>query len=197
VWSQQGAKLIGTGAVGSSLQGISVSVSADGNTAIVGGMSDDGNKGAAWVFTRSAGVWSQQGAKLVGTGAAGNAFQGSSVSVSADGNTAIVGGQVDNSSAGAAWVFTRTAGVWSQQGAKLVGTGAAGPAFQGIAVAVSGDGNTALVGGNGDNGFGGATWMYFDPSPVPSLTMWGMVALGMSLAGAGLVIGLRRRHRLA
>jgi hypothetical protein len=194
VWSQQGAKLVGTGAVGSAHQGISVAVSADGNTTVVGGYTDNGNAGAAWVYTRSGGVWSQQGAKLVGTGAVGNALQGSSVAVSADGNIAVVGGQVDNSSAGAVWVFTRSGGVWSQQGAKLVGTGAVGNAFQGISVAMSADGNTTFVGGYGDNGFAGAAWAYFVASPAPSLTMWGMVALGLSLAGAGLVMGLHRRR---
>jgi hypothetical protein len=43
--------------------------------------------GAAWVYTRSNGVWTQQGSKLVGTGAVGNAEQGWSVSLSSDGNT--------------------------------------------------------------------------------------------------------------
>jgi hypothetical protein len=55
--------------------------------------------------------FSQQGPKLVGTGAVGNAAQGASVSLSADGNTAIVGGYNDNSNAGAAWVWTRSARV--------------------------------------------------------------------------------------
>src|SRR5262245_22849771 len=61
----------------------------------------------------------QQGSKLVGTGAGpGSASQGSSVSVSADGNTALVGGDNDNNAAGAVWVFTRSGGVWTQQGSK-------------------------------------------------------------------------------
>jgi hypothetical protein len=73
------------------------------------------------------GVWTQQGPKLVGTGAAGNANQGWSVAISGDGNTAIVGGRSDNSNAGAAWVYTRSnGGIWTQQGSKLVGTGAVG-----------------------------------------------------------------------
>jgi hypothetical protein len=67
---------------------------------------DNGEVGAAWVFTRSGGVWSQQGSKLVGTGAVGPAGQGRSVALSADGNTAIVGGPADNTNIGAAWVFT-------------------------------------------------------------------------------------------
>ncbi len=172
VWSQQGGKLVGTGAVGGSNQGCSVALAADGNTAIVGGYADNNNAGAAWVYTRSGGVWNQQGAKLVGTGAMGNAYQGLSVALSADGNTAIVSGHIDNNTSGAAWVYTRTGGVWSQQGGKLVGTGADGNARQGISVALSADGNTALVGGPDDeitlfldgNVFarfpGGAAWVY-------------------------------------
>jgi hypothetical protein len=61
------------------------------------------------VFTRSGVVWSQQGPKLVGTDIVGGfgADQGSSVSLSGDGNTAIVGGPVDNGGTGAAWVFAQ------------------------------------------------------------------------------------------
>ena len=70
-------------------------------------------------------MWTQQADKLVGTGAVGSADQGNSVALSGDGNTAILGGPVDNFFAGAAWVFTRSGGVWTQQ-MKLVGTGAVG-----------------------------------------------------------------------
>jgi hypothetical protein len=51
-FAQQGPKLVGTGAVGSAVQGWSVAVSADGSTAILGGP-EDNSPGAAWVFTRS------------------------------------------------------------------------------------------------------------------------------------------------
>jgi hypothetical protein len=191
---QQGTKLVGTGAVDLAQQGVSVALSADGNTAVVGAYTDNANTGAAWVYTRSGGVWSQQGAKLVGTGAVGTAGHGRSVALSADGNTAIVGGIQDNSSLGAAWVYTRSGGVWSQQGAKLIGTGAADPAYQGASVALSGDGNTAVVGGYSDNGLAGAAWVFVNSPAVPSLTMWGLLALGMSLAGVGLAMGSRRRR---
>ncbi|HKC23871.1 MAG TPA: hypothetical protein VKF32_03970, partial [Thermoanaerobaculia bacterium] len=149
VWTQQGFRLIGTGAVGIPSQafGHAVALSSDGDTALVGGYGDNSSAGAAWVFTRSGGVWMQQGAKLVGTGAVGGANQGSAVALSSDGNTALVGGHVDNTNAGAAWVFTRSGGVWTQQGAKLVATGATGNAGLGFSVTLSGDGNTALVGG--------------------------------------------------
>jgi hypothetical protein len=50
--------------------------------------------------------------------------------------------------------------MWSQQ-AKLVGTGAIGPAHQG-SVALAGDGNTAIVGGPGDilHPAAAAAWVY-------------------------------------
>jgi hypothetical protein len=155
-WIQQGPRLVGTGGSAPTQQGFSLSLSADGNTALVGGLRD------AWVFTRSGGTWSQQGSNLAGTGAVGDrpAFEGRSVALSADGNTALVGGDGDNASAGATWVFSRSGGTWTQQGAKLVGSGASTPTGQGISVALSGDGNTALVGGYGDNSGVGAAWVF-------------------------------------
>jgi len=185
VWSQQGPKLVGTGALGYALQGYSVSLSGDGNTAIVGGVADNGNAGATWVYTRSGGVWSQQ-AKLVGTGAVipPQASQGHSVSLSDDGNTAVVGGPNDNNNAGAAWVFTRSGGVWSQQ-AKLVGAGTEGPisVSQGASVSLSGDGNTAVVGGPGDNDETGAAWVFTRSGGV--WTQQGSKLVGADVVGPG------------
>jgi hypothetical protein len=63
----------------------------------------------------AAAQFTQQGPKLVGSGAVGGG-QGSSVAVSADGNTAIVGGPGDNFEIGAVWVFTRSNGVGQQTG---------------------------------------------------------------------------------
>jgi hypothetical protein len=165
VWTQQGSKLVGSGVLGNASQGNSVSLSADGNTALVGGSADNTSAGAAWVWTRSGGAWSQQGGKLVGSGAVGNANQGRSVSLSADGNTALVGGYNDNNGGGAAWVWTRSGGGWSQQGSKLVGSGAVGSASQGKSVSLSADGNTALVGGSGDNNAAGAAWLFSGSAP--------------------------------
>ena len=157
---QQGPKLVGSGPVGGAEQGSAAALSADGNTAIVGGRFDNSNSGALWVFTRSGGVWTQQGPKLVGTGAGAAApSQGFAVAISADGNTAITSGYTDNMGVGAAWVFIRDSGVWVQQGPKLVGTGAASAGFQGTGVALSADGNTAIVGSQND-GTSGATWVF-------------------------------------
>src|SRR5690606_10737103 len=110
-WTQQGNKLVGTGAIGNSSQGNAVSLSADGNTAIVGGPADNESPtyktpGAAWIYSRNAeGVWIQQGDKLVDAEGALDAQFGASVSLSADGNTAIIGGPKDNGQKGSVWFF--------------------------------------------------------------------------------------------
>ena len=49
----------------------------------------------------------QQGTKLIASGAVSVASQGSSVALSAAGNTAVIGGRADNSYTGAAWVFVQ------------------------------------------------------------------------------------------
>ena len=161
-FSQQGSKLTGTGATGNAWQGNAVALSSDGNTAIVGGYLDNAGAGAAWIFGRSNGVWSQQGVKLVGTSATGpgSSSQGWAVAISGDGNTALVGGPADNTGRGAVWAFTRSGNAWAQQGTKFAGSGAVGAANQGWAVALSSDGNTALVGGPADNSGAGAVWVF-------------------------------------
>jgi hypothetical protein len=73
-----------------------------------------------------------------------------------------------NSATGAGWVYTRSGGVWTQQGSKLVGTGAVGGAGQGYSVALSDDGNTAILGGPNDNSNTGAAWVFVQP-PTPTL----------------------------
>jgi hypothetical protein len=45
-------------------------------------------------------------------------------------------------------------------GTKLVGSSASGLAAQGYAVALSADAHTALIGGYGDHGSDGATWVF-------------------------------------
>ncbi len=161
-WSQQGPKLTASGESGPGTFGSSVALSADGNTALIGGTADGGatgddGSGAAWVFTRTGSTWSQQGAKL--TGASQSGF-GTSVALSADGSTALIGAPNDNNSAGTASVFARSGSQWTQQGSALTGAGESGEGNFGGDVALSGDGNTALVGGSADNNFTGAAWAF-------------------------------------
>jgi len=185
-WSQQGNKLVGTGASGQGMQGWSVALSSDGSTAAVQGGADSGNLGAMWIFTRANGVWSQQGDKLVGSQRAGptpGTSLGQSVALSADGNVAVMGETVDNNGAGATWVFGRSAGVWTQRGGKLVGTGTVGTPWQGYAVALSADGNTLIEGGPTDNSRIGAAWIF---TANPQITSAGVVNAA-SFASGGVV----------
>ena len=158
VWSQQGSKLVGTGSIGEALQGKYVAISEDGNTAVVGGPGNNNSTGAAWIFIRSGGVWSQE-SQLIASGITSFTLFGTAISLSADGNTAIIGGNGDINYTGAAWVFTRSGGVWTQQ-SKLVGSGTTNNTNQGKSVSLSFDGNTAIVGGIGDNSNAGAAWVY-------------------------------------
>jgi hypothetical protein len=153
-------------AAGNARLGTAIAISADGNTLIAGGPGDNNNAGAAWIFTRHAGGWTQL-AKLTPAGAAGAAQFGSAVALSSDGSTAAVGGPDDNGNAGGVWVFFRSApgAAWTQQGAKLTAKDAAGPARLGSSVAVSGNGAVVMAGGPMDAAFGlpdglGAAWFF-------------------------------------
>jgi hypothetical protein len=170
-WSEQ-ARLVAPRMSGSQTQGFgqSVALSADGSTALVG--SGYGTEyGAAWVFTRSGSTWTEQ-AHLEGTGSGesrGAGF-GDSVALSADGNTALIGGphELPQNQEGAAWVFARSEGKWTTQGATMLrGAGeisATGSAYSqaefGHSVALSGDGQVALVGAWRDSTSRGAAWVF-------------------------------------
>ena len=158
-WTQQ-QKLFAADTVGTNIfQGYSVSLSGDGNTALVGGENDNSGVGATWVYTRSSGTWTKK-AKLIGTGATGNANQGVAVALSSDGLTAIVGGSTDNTQIGAAWIFTFDGSNWNQVGGKLTPNDATGSPVFGQSVAISSDGTTAIIGGAGDNNTIGAAWVF-------------------------------------
>jgi hypothetical protein len=178
---KQEAKLVGTGAIGKATQGRSVAISGDGNTILSGGPSDASgiidSAGAAWVFERSRGKWMQQ-TKLVATDA-GNAYQGFSVSLSGSGNTAIVGGPFDNQNLGAAWIFQRAFNrEWEQQ-AKLVPAGTRFGIESGYSTAISGDGNTAIIGAPFANTEIGGAFVF-----VRRHSMWKQEA---ELVGTGVV----------
>jgi FG-GAP repeat len=165
-WTQQGPKLTANDQTpseeaGGARLGSSVALSADGNTALIGGFSDNAFRGAAWVFIRSGATWTQQGPKLIANDESGaRAEFGSSVALSADGNTGLIGGPTDNPYEGAAWVFIRSGATWTQQGPKLTADDEAGQGYFGNSVAVSADGDTALIGGPFDNNYAGAAWVF-------------------------------------
>ena len=164
VWTQQGSPLAVSGGGG---LGASVALSADGSTAVVtGNRAYDGsarNAATAWVFTRSGSTWTQQGAPLTGSAPPRKAIFGSSVALSADGNLALIGGGVNNTTFGAAWLFARVGSTWTQRGSPLTVKERSDaprlPAF-GASVALSSDGTTAVVGGPSEWGYAGAAWAF-------------------------------------
>jgi hypothetical protein len=161
IWTQQ-ARLTASGAIGTADFGSAVGLSNDGNTAVIGGSFDNSGAGAAWIFTRSNGVWTQQ-TKLTATGAIGKPGLGARAAISADGAAVVLSGPLDNQTSqipiGAAWVFAQINGIWSQQ-AKLVGSGYSGMPGEAGSVAISGDGKTVLIGGQSDNNSAGAAWIF-------------------------------------
>lgn len=120
------------------------SVALDGDTALVGAPFSDatwaGDAGAAYVFVRSGGLWSQQ-AKLQSTGSVRNDEFGHSVAL--DGDTALIGATWAINGKGAAYVFGRTAGTWNPQ-VVLEDVGGVGGDRFGCSVDL--DNDTAIVG---------------------------------------------------
>jgi hypothetical protein len=166
-----------------------VALSCDATTALIGAEADDGGIGAAWVFTRTEANWSQQGEKLTGAGELGDGKFGYAVALSCDATTALIGAEADDGGIGAAWVFTRTDTDWSQQGEKLTGATGVDKGFFGFSVALSGDGDTALIGGQDTNDFGaawvftrsGSTWSKYGEQLARSDEV-GLGAFGQSVA---------------
>jgi hypothetical protein len=153
--------------------GFSLALSGDGATLAVGALTEDGgtpgingdqgdnsaaSAGAVYVFTRTGRAWSQHayvksanidGGDLFGYAVALNR-DGSVMAVGAfdeDGSARQVNGPVDNRAggSGAAYVFTRAGGAWSQQAYIKPSNIEAQDAF-GVDVALSDDGTTLLVG---------------------------------------------------
>ena len=153
-WSQQQKLVPPAPATGSQFFGISVALS--GETALIGALGDDDsgtNAGAAYVFVRSAGVWSQQ-QKLVPPAPADEDEFSQAVALS--GETALIGANRDDDSgtnAGAAYVFVRSGGVWSQQQKLVPPVVPADWDFFGSTLDVAGD--TALIGAWQDDDSGG------------------------------------------
>ncbi|MBO0858943.1 MAG: PxKF domain-containing protein [Chloracidobacterium sp.] len=129
--------------------GFSVAIS--GETVVVGSPFENGAQGSAYVFSHNDGVWSMQQRLFVSEPAAGF---GSSVAIS--GETVVVGSAGASGAAGlnqgAAYVFARSGGVWSQQQKLVASDAEAGDQF-GSSVAISGE--TVVVGSPGADGAGG------------------------------------------
>jgi len=142
-WTQQ-QKIQASDLQASDLFGQSVSIS--GDTVVVGAYSEDtggSDAGSVYIFTRSGTTWTQQQKIQASDPEAEDTF-GNSVSI--DGDTVVVGAQYEDTggtSAGAAYVFTRSGTTWTEQ-QKIVASDAQATDYFGQAVAI--DGDTVVVG---------------------------------------------------
>ncbi len=169
--------------------GRSVALSADGLTALIGGPGDAKARGAAWAFSRSGAVWTQQGEKLTGEGETPEGHFGRTVALSGDAGTALVAAPDDGEGRGAFWTFTRVASAFAASGSKLSGAAETQGRF-GSSLALSGDGSEALVGApRVESGLGivdvfersGSTWL-----EQPALG--GSEAVGKGYSGASVAL---------
>ncbi|MBR58128.1 MAG: hypothetical protein CMH54_08920, partial [Myxococcales bacterium] len=116
--------------------------------------------GAAYVFVRSGGVWTQQQKLIASDGSFADQF-GESISISGD--TLVVGAIEDDDhgdKSGSAYVFMRSGGLWTEQHKITAYDAAAGDLF-GLSVSISGD--TLVVGAMGDDhqgNSGGSAYVY-------------------------------------
>jgi hypothetical protein len=154
VWSLQ-ATLKPSGLTGYYPVGSSVAVS--GSTVVLG-VPAAGITGAAYVFTSSGGVWSQQAKLTAPEGATSDMF-GASLAIS--GGTVVVGGPdaIVNGRAnqGETYAFTNAGGAWAQQAELSASDGATGDQL-GTSVAVSG--TTVVAGAPYANSLLGAAYVF-------------------------------------
>jgi hypothetical protein len=135
VWAPQGSMLAAPD--GSGIADFGATVAIDGDTILVGAPHNPNldSVGTAYIFVRNAGQWSQQGPALKSGLPNDDYF---SYSVSLSGDTALVGARSAFDQEGAAYFFSRSAGVWKQQGAALRPLHGL-QASVGTAVAIQGD----------------------------------------------------------
>ena len=137
----------------------------------MGGPLDNSQAGAAWMFTRSDGVWTQQGNKLVGSGA--EAHPPSRASPSRCRLTATPpswAGRATTRMPGRRGCSAAATGSGPSEATSSSASGASANAQQGQSVALSADGKTAVLGGPFDSALG-AAWPFAQPEvPFASFT---------------------------
>ncbi|MCI5163052.1 MAG: hypothetical protein D3917_13760, partial [Candidatus Electrothrix sp. AX5] len=157
VWVKQQKLTANNGSIGD-LLGWSISIS--GDIAVIGTYKDNNDTGAAYIFTRSGNIWSQEQKLTAGDADEGDRF---GIAVSVDGDTALIGAEYDDNkgnSFGAAYIFTHSGSIWSQQQKLLPDDGEGSDRF---GAHVSIDNGVAVIGSPNDDDNGnlsGATYIF-------------------------------------
>jgi hypothetical protein len=161
-WREEGPRLVGSGSSDTVVGfGVGLALSADGDTAAVGGSNYKYAKGAVWIFTRAQGVWRQQARIPEPADATGPSAFGIRVGLSANGDTMVVAAFVAYRGRGAAWLYARSDGAWVRRGGAITAPVVLGkePRFA-SSLALAQDGTTVIIGGPNEENGKGAAWVY-------------------------------------
>lgn len=182
-WTQQQGPIFTSDGQSSDAFGNSIAIDEMATTFISSSRNEDGGSGdpinsagAAYIFTRSGGTWTEQ-AKIVASDAEASDNFGQSVAISKDGNIVVVGAVNEDggsgsplSSVGAFYVFERTGSSWTQKKKILTSDGDAFDSFA-HEVSISDDGKYIIAGAHGEGGgsgnpasSAGAVYVYEVPS---------------------------------
>lgn len=131
-----------------------ISVSIEGDTLVAGASGDASQRGAAYVFTRSGGVWTEQKKLTASDGSVSDAFGGS---VALSGTTILAGASQKNVRQGNVYVFTGAGSSWSED-QKLTASDADTFDFFGESLDLSND--LAVIGASGNDSDGGAAYVF-------------------------------------
>jgi uncharacterized protein (TIGR03437 family) len=154
-----------TASDGASGDNFAFSLSVSGDTVIAGAYNKSVAEGAAYVFVGSNGNWSQQAKLLAADAQLRNVF---GISVSVDGDLAVIGANRAAAGLGAAYVFARSGSTWTQSLKLTAANGVSGDRF---GQSVSLNGGTAIVGAPVHSGAEGIVYVF----PLPTISAGGLV----------------------
>ncbi len=150
-WTEQ-EKLISTD--GSPGDNFGLSISIDGNYAIVGAYDENGGAGSAYIYDRNGETWTERQKLTASDGEAGDYF-GYSVSIYE--NLAVIGAYGDEGDTGSAYIFNRSESTWIEEHKLTASDGEAGDYF-GSSVSINK--NIAIVGAYGDDSYTGSVYAF-------------------------------------
>lgn len=159
------------------------SVALDGDRALFGAYGVESYRGAAYVFVRNGSSFVEEQKLVADDGSEGDNF-GWSVALSGD--RALIGAFADDTSSGAAYVFVRRDGTWTEE-QKLVASDRVESDQFGFAVSLVGE--RALVGAPGNEDDRGAAFLFVHDGDSFTEQQKLVASDGASVSGGGIYPG--------
>ena len=184
--------------------GSTMSMSRDGSTLVIGTPNADvggGNRGRAYVYTQTAGVWNLV-KELYASDAADSDSFGGGTSISSDGSVIVVGADLEHANGqadqGSVYIYHKSGGTWpSTQSQKITMAENDDSSEFGSSVALSDDGYTLVVGASHHDNVatnegalfiferGSGTWTQTKKMWASDFATGGDMVLGHSVAISG------------